>query len=385
VTLVAGSRVVGRRLLALDGLRGLAAVAIVIHHAWMFSAHGMTLADRALDELRLGVTLFFVLSGYLLYGPFVAAALDRRDQPSRRRYALKRAARILPAYWLVLIGAFALTAAVHHPMRVEADQLLLFVVFAQNQVEAVRGQLDPPLWSLAVEASFYVLLPVVAIAVARLGRDRRAQLLLVGALGAAGLLCCALGTALHWPRTVTDSLLTTLPLFACGMAVAAATHGRSLSTRTGTRLALAGLPLILAGAIVESAAGLQAGALRFLVSDFPAAAGFALVVAALVATPMRARPLVAAPVLFAGTISYGLYLWHFPVIYGLHAADLWPSPPVPAMALVLALTFVPATISWFLLERPVLAWAHRRRRPAVSAPSASPRRPDSPRAAAQPG
>jgi len=119
---------------------------------------------------------------------------------------------------------------------------------------------------------------------------------------------------------------------------------------------------------VESAAGLEAGALRFLVSDFPAAVGFALIVSALAATPVRARPLVAAPVLFAGTVSYGLYLWHFPVIYGLHEADLWPTAPIPAMALVLALSFVPATISWFVLERPVLDWAHRRgrarRRPA---------------------
>jgi peptidoglycan/LPS O-acetylase OafA/YrhL len=351
-----------QRLLALDGLRGVAAVAIVIHHAWMFSAHGATLADSVLDELRLGVTLFFVLSGYLLYGPFVAAALDGRGQPDKRRYALKRAARILPAYWLVLIGAFALTAATNHPMRIEATQLPLFVVFAQNQVAAVHGHLDPPLWSLAVEASFYVLLPIVAIAVARLGRDRRAQLLLVGGLGGIGLLCCTLGAIFDWPRTVTDSLLTTLPLFACGMAVAVATHGRSFSARTGLWLALAGLPLVLAGGIVEAAADMQAAtALRFLVSDFPAALGFALVVAALVATPLRARPLLAAPVLFAGTISYGLYLWHFPVIYGLHSAHLWPSSPVPAMALVLALTFVPATISWYLLEQPVLRWAHRRR------------------------
>jgi peptidoglycan/LPS O-acetylase OafA/YrhL len=256
-------------------------------------------------------------------------------------------------------------------MRIDADQLPLFVVFAQNQVDAVRGHLDPPLWSLAVEASFYVLLPIVAIAVARLGRDRRAQLLLVGGLGAAGLACCALGAALDWPRTVTDSLLTTLPLFACGMAVAVVTHGRAFTARTGLLLALAGLPLILAGAVVESAAGLQAGGLRFLVSDFPVAAGFALVVAALVATPLRARPLVAAPVLFAGTISYGLYLWHFPVIYGLHEASLWPTSPIPAMALVLALTFVPATISWFVLERPILERAHRRGR----APRREPRPP----------
>lgn len=371
-----------RRLLALDGLRGLAAVAIAIHHTWMFTAHGMTIADRALDEMRLGVTLFFVLSGYLVFGPFVAAALDGRQQPSRRRYALKRAARILPAYWIVLAGAYALTAATHHPMGIAADQLPLFFVFAQNQVDAVRGHLDPPLWSLAVEASFYVLLPIVAIAVARLGRDRRAQLALVGALIGAGVLACGLGTALDWPRTVTDSLLTTLPLFGCGMAVAVLTHGRTVSARTGAWLIAAGVPLMLAGAAVENGFGLQAGALRPLVSDLPAAAGFALVVAALVAAPLRARPLTVAPVLFAGTVSYGLYLWHFPVIYGLREAGLFPSSPVPAMALVLALALGLATISWYAVEQPVLRWAHRRR---ASAPSATPPHPGSPRAAALPG
>ncbi len=371
-----------RRLPALDGLRGIAAVAIVVHHAWMFSAHGLTLADRALDEMRLGVTLFFVLSGYLVFGPFVAAALDGRRQPDLGRYAIKRAARILPAYWLVLAGAFALTAAVHHPMGIAADQLPLFVVFAQNQVAAVRGHLDPPLWSLAVEASFYALLPLVAIAVARLGRDRRAQLGLVAALGGAGVLACALGSILSWPRTVTDSLLTTLPLFACGMAVAVIVHERRLPARTGVALALSAIPLVVAGAVVESAFGLQAGSLRPLVSDLPAAAGFALLVAALAATPLRTRPLTAAPVLFAGTISYGLYLWHFPVIYGLHAAHLWPSPPVPAMALTLAVALVPATLSWFVVERPLLRRAHRRR---VSAPAATPPRRDSRPVAAQPG
>jgi peptidoglycan/LPS O-acetylase OafA/YrhL len=238
------------------------------------------------------------------------------------------------------------------------------------------------MWSLAVEASFYVLLPVVAIAVARLGRDRRAQLALVGALIGAGALACALGTALDWPRTVTDSLLTTLPLFGCGMAVAVLTHGRTLSARTGAWLIAAGLPLMLAGAAVENGFGLQAGSLRPLVSDLPAAAGFALVVAALVAAPLRARPLTVAPVLFAGTVSYGLYLWHFPVIYGLREAGLFPSSPVPAMALVLALALGLATISWYAVEQPVLRWAHRRR---ASAPSATPPHPGSPRAAALPG
>jgi len=363
-----------RRLVALDGLRGAAAVAIVVHHAWMFTHPGLSLADRALDEMRLAVAFFFVLSGYLVYGPFVAAALDGRAQPSLRRYARKRAARILPAYWVVLLAAFALTTAIDHKLRVGADQLPLFLVFAQNQVAATNGHVDPPLWSLAVEASFYVLLPLVAVLVARLGRDRRAQLALVGALALAGIACCAIGTATHWPRTATDSLLTTLPLFCCGMAVAAATHGRTLPRRAGIALVITGLPLILAGAAVENVFGLDPDALRPMVSDLPAAAGFALVLAALVATPVRSRVLESRPLLAAGTISYGLYLWHFPVIYALQAAHAWPAQPVAATALTLALAAVLATASWFGVERPVL-----------SAPSATRPRRGSPRAAAQPG
>ncbi len=354
-----------RRLLALDGLRGLAAVAIVVHHAWMFD-HGdshvatMSLMDRGLDELRLGVTLFFVLSGYLVFGPFVAAALDGRDQPSRRRYALKRAARILPAYWLALAGAFALTAATHHPMGVSGAQLPLFLVFAQNQVAATNGHVDPPMWSLCVEVMFYAALPLLALAVARLGTDRRRQLALIAAVFAAGVLACVVTDLAGSPRTVTDSLLTCVPLFAAGMGVAVLTHGRTLSARAAVALIAAGVVLVVAGATVESAAALEAGPLRLAVSDTPAAIGFALIVAALVAAPLRARALTLRPVLFAGAISYGLYLWHFPVIYGLREAGAWPSQLVPAMALTLALAAVLASASWYLVERPILDAAHRR-------------------------
>ena len=356
-----------RRLLALDGLRGLAAMAIVVHHAWMFD-HGdghvatLSLLDRGLDELRLGVTLFFVLSGYLVFGPFAAAALDGRDRPSMRRYALKRAARILPAYWLVLAGAFALTAATNHPMRVSTGDLPLFLVFAQNQAAATHGHVDPPMWSLCVEVTFYALLPLVALVVARLGRDRRRQLALIAGLFAAGVLACLIAAAAGWPPTVTDSLMTTVPLFAAGMAVAVLAHGRTISNRAAAALIGGGIVLVLAGATVESVAALQGGPLRTAVSDTPAAVGFALIVGALVAAPLRARPLTAGPLLFAGAISYGLYLWHFPVIYGLRAAGAWPGELVPAMALTLAFAVLLATCSWLAIERPVLRWAHARAR-----------------------
>src|SRR6201999_4672594 len=87
---------------ALDGLRGLAALGVLVLHVWMFSYGDQHrppkgLLDFTLGELRLGVQLFFVLSGFLIFRPFVAAALDGAQRmPSLRRYAIRRAARILP-------------------------------------------------------------------------------------------------------------------------------------------------------------------------------------------------------------------------------------------------------------------------------------------------
>src|SRR3954471_21912178 len=88
---------------ALDGLRGLAALGVLTLHVWMFTVQGahrrQELVSLLTGELRLGVVLFFVLSGYLLAGPWVASALEDRPTPRLGRFAVKRAARIVPAYW----------------------------------------------------------------------------------------------------------------------------------------------------------------------------------------------------------------------------------------------------------------------------------------------
>src|SRR4051794_25264744 len=97
-----------QRLDALDGLRGLAALGVLVLHVWMFSYGDLHrppkgFLDLVFGELRLGVQLFFVLSGFLIFRPFVAAALDgARRAPRLSRYAIRRAARILPGYWLAL-------------------------------------------------------------------------------------------------------------------------------------------------------------------------------------------------------------------------------------------------------------------------------------------
>src|SRR6266511_2705806 len=99
---------------ALDALRGSAALGVFAFHAWLYSMPVPAAGNRngpgdfALHELRLGLVLFFVLSGFLLYGPWAAAGLGDGRAPRLAGYLRRRAARILPAYYAALVGSIAL-------------------------------------------------------------------------------------------------------------------------------------------------------------------------------------------------------------------------------------------------------------------------------------
>ena len=118
--------------------------------------------------------------------------------------------------------------------------------------------------------------------------------------------------------------------------------------------------------------------LRAAIGDAPAAAGFALVVGALAAGPLRPRALVCLPARALGELSYGLYLWHFPVIVGLRANGEWSPDLGRALASTVIVGLGAATVSRLVVEGPALASARRRdartARSARSAPRAA-RRP----------
>src|SRR4051812_32160566 len=86
-----------------DGLRAFAALAVLVTHtAFLSGFNGRGFAGEVTARLDVGVTLFFVISGFLLYRPFVAARLEGRAGPRVTRYARRRVLRIVPAYWLAL-------------------------------------------------------------------------------------------------------------------------------------------------------------------------------------------------------------------------------------------------------------------------------------------
>jgi peptidoglycan/LPS O-acetylase OafA/YrhL len=374
------------RLDALDGMRGLAALGVLVLHVWMFS-YGDSgkppkgFLDFALGELRLGVQLFFVLSGYLIFRPFVAAALDgARRGPSLKRYAIRRAARILPGYWLALAASFFLLRHLDHPMQVDPAELPVFLVFAQNHFLETIKHLDPPMWTLAIEVSFYAVLPVLGWLAMKLCGTSRARLTAFTLIViAAGVLSTILAYTHHWPETLSTSLLPHLVEFGAGMTMAVVLQGRAqLRHLPAAALALLGVALIV-GNSWWHALGIGAQDVRSWVGDAPGVLGIALVLSVLIAGPWRATLLARGPAKWLGTISYGVYLIHFPVIVGLRMTGHWPEGDVLGRQLltVMAITIPAAIFSWFAVERPAIRWAQRvtakkhAKRPAPAPPHAA--------------
>jgi peptidoglycan/LPS O-acetylase OafA/YrhL len=163
-----------RYLSSLESLRGVAAWSIVTYHVWLFSS-GATLQwnlgplTLLMQPLQSGVTLFFVLSGFLLYRPWAASR-----RPRVGRYLRNRALRILPAYWFILGVATLAGAAVVHSSATEKlaghldpGRLLASAGLVQGYRPATLFTGLAPAWSLGVEMAFYLLLPFAALLAVR--------------------------------------------------------------------------------------------------------------------------------------------------------------------------------------------------------------------------
>lgn len=363
-----------RRLDALDGLRGLMALGIVVLHVWMFDYGDAHRPDKGpLDlfagELRLGVPVFFALSGFLVHRAFVAASLDGRPRPDLRRYAIRRAARILPAYWAALAVSFVAMRLVDHPLAVEAAQLPRFLLFAQNMDPDTARQLDPPMWTLGVEVGFYLLLPLFALLTMRLDRTRQA--LVCGAVIAVGAAVVTVHALAGLDPRIEDVLPYHLAAFGSGMLVVTLTHGRSVSRPAARALLAGGVALLLLDGLWH-ALGAGPQDLRDVVADLPGSAGIALIIASYALHDRRSPVLGSFPVRWAGTLSYATYLLHYPVIIVLRSEDRWPEDLGRALVLVVGITYAAALVCWHLVESPALRWAARRT--AAPIPAATPPR-----------
>jgi peptidoglycan/LPS O-acetylase OafA/YrhL len=360
----------------LDGVRAIAALSVACFHVWLYRSERprgerTELLDQVLFHASTGLVCFFVLSGYLLYGPFARAALTGSPGVAVGPYLRRRAARIVPAYWLCGAGCLVLYAAVgYHAITPSARELPLFALFLQNYSLATTGHLNPVMWTLGVEVGFYALLPVVGWLALRLAaRGVRAQVLLVVSVIAVSPAWNVLALALGWEGLAPRALPAWLGCFGLGMLVAIYVQRRG-SVRIGPRataaLVVAAAVVVVADAIwsengwwldegIFSASFLRPSVQIAVVGHLGAAAGFALlVVAAVRGSGPAVRWLGWRPLAAIGVVSYGVYLWHLPLLLALRESGLLPSALLPRLLVVLAVALPVAAASWRFVERPLI-------------------------------
>jgi peptidoglycan/LPS O-acetylase OafA/YrhL len=338
---------------ALDGVRAIACLFVIGYHIslitrdmriWTPGAHA------PLDALFLsgnsGVTLFFVLSGFLLFLPYARALLAAGPWPSARGFYLRRAWRILPGYY----GSLFLIVTLQQPQYLSPSHwrdLALFLVMFMDATPATFQRLNGPYWTLAIEWQFYLLLPLIALAIRGLARRTRrpgrvwAVAACLVALMAWGVISRYWGAwlTLHPTATVLvprPALAVALFFvygqrgkyledFACGMlaglcyAVVTESAGaralarmRRISTWLGGGALLAFLLLATNGAALAFPAGAN---LLAWCGDLAFALTFAgAIVAILFGPPAIRRPFEYVPLRRIGLISYSLYIWHLPLL-----------------------------------------------------------------------
>jgi len=255
-------------------------------------------------------------------------------------------------------------------------ELPLFAVFAQNYFDHPLMTLNPPMWTLVIEVSFYLALPAIgAIALAlRGGRARQALVPIL--LVVAGVAWNHRISTIPDPGSLAKVLPAMLPYFALGMLASLLMHGRRLPPVWSLALLAAGAAAVGADALwhaSEATRGSHELELRIW-RDLPAAAGFAAIIAATAHGSGRlARLPGARPLVALGTVSYGVYLWHVPIMLFLRRLDVLPLSFLPGLAIAIVLTLAVATLSWHFVERPVLERAARSRRRGAPAKTPAPR------------
>ncbi|MEM8706994.1 MAG: acyltransferase [Actinomycetota bacterium] len=341
-----------RHVPALDGLRGIAVLLVVLYHGpWPGVSGGFV-----------GVDLFFVLSGFLITRLLIDEWAASGTIAMRAFYR-RRAVRLLPALFF-LVAVIWLLAFLFDTPSVE-DRLgertlwaLSYVANWHSVVTQTHGGVFGHLWSLSVEEQFYVVWPlIVATGLRRRGLRFVQYTAVVGAI-VTGVV--AAGRA--WSGTPGMVLYFSTESHGAVLLLAGSALGAfpmlRLSEERARLLMLAGMVGLFVLSIVPD----REGPLHAPAGYLPIAVVSLALVAGVAALP-RVEALEARPLTEVGKLSYGIYLWHVPMFK--FAEDVAPTYDVP---LALALTAVTVVVSYRLIERPAQRWRVRRPRADATRP-----------------
>jgi peptidoglycan/LPS O-acetylase OafA/YrhL len=343
---------------AVEGMRACAAMGVVVTHVAFQTGHSGGVDGRLFGRFDLAVAVFFALSGFLLWRGHAAAARDLGPRPLTGHYLRSRVVRIMPAYVVAVIVILSLLPdADHASLTVWLANLTLTQIYVPLTLTGGLTQM----WSLSVEVTFYLVLPLLALFARRVPVGARVPAMAaLGALSWAwGFLPLHLGPGLNqlnWPPAFFS-------WFVAGMLLAEWVHSPiGLPHRLARRRVLMAVVAVLAFLVAASPLAGPEGLVPGTATQFAVKTAMGSLVAfALVAPLVLDRPdtshrlLGSTGMVTLGRWSYGLFIWHlaalamvFPVIGTFPFSGRMPT----VLVLTVVFGFAIAAVSYALVESP---------------------------------
>lgn len=393
----------------MEGLRAIAAVGVMIAHTKLhtsdFIEWGIT--SPLMYILLNGLTLFFGLSGFLLYRPFATGLMTGSKFPNIAKYARNRALRIYPVYIVIVLAvSLVMGTAYAVPQQDSVESSIDLVGYMTNPglilVNLTMLQTFFPFsiktglgvaWSLTVELIYYIVMPLLAFLALRLMMKRRAKgslfwallpVIIMFAIGMIGKIAKVIVFADfpeedifyyewggNWFAVFARSFPVQADLFAWGMLAAvliSAFEHERIPHRLGRRFRLGAvgvaaittpLSVIAPSPFNESLLAIAFGAAIFFVA-LPGGNG---------KPGLVARTLEWLPIRYVGLVSYSFYLWHLPVVW-LVVKMGWTGPPnvwgfLWNLLVVFVITLALSSVTYHLVEKQALKLKKRTGPPAA--------------------
>ena len=363
---------------AVEGMRACAAMGVVLTHAaFQTGNHTGGVMGRVFGRFDLAVAVFFALSGFVLWRGHAAAARGLRPTPPTGHYLRSRLVRIMPAYLVAVVVILALLPEAKADFTVWLANLTLTQIYVPLTLTPGLTQM----WSLSVEVTFYLALPVLALLARRVPVRWRIPVILIAAVASLAWIYIPFDpttgrTPWNWPPAFFS-------WFAAGMLLAELTVSpvgwvHRLARRRVVTAVIAVVAFAVAASPLAGFESLQPGT----VEQVTVKTAMGAVVAAALLAPLvldrsdtSHRILGSAPMVTLGRWSYGLFIWHlaamaavFPMIGEFAFNGHMPT----VLVLTLLFGFAMAAVSYALVESPcrvaLRRWEYRRSRPGQAAP-----------------
>lgn len=355
---------------AVEGMRACAAMGVVLTHVAFQTGTSGGVLGRLLHRFDLAVAVFFALSGFLLWRGHAAAARGLRHRPPAGHYLRSRLVRIMPGYLVAVVVILTLLPEANHAnLTVWLANLTLTQVYVPLTLTAGLTQM----WSLSVEVSFYLALPLLALVAYRLPVRARVPAIAAVAVASLGWGLLPIQTAegvnfLNWPPAYAS-------WFAAGMLLAEWTVSpvgwpHRLARNRPAIITVALVAYLISASPLAGPENLVPATLdQFVVRT----AMGAIVAAALLAPLVLDRPDTPHPILGSGLMvtlgrwSYGLFIWHLAamvMVFPMVGRFMFNGNLVVVLVLTIVLGYAMAAVSYALIESPsrnaLRRWEYRR-------------------------